>query len=89
MHNLHKVVESKPEGHRTRGASRPAGRGRTNFLALVFAAVPLTTGACGDFPSTCEIGACGCSPENSHEVRTCECPAGHCYDPAFGCIIGL
>jgi hypothetical protein len=48
MHHLSKVVESKPEGHRTRGASRPAGRGRTNFLALVFAAVTLTTGACGD-----------------------------------------
>ncbi|MDD1664773.1 MAG: hypothetical protein LUQ32_05420 [Methanomicrobiales archaeon] len=34
----------------------------------------------GDFPSSCLIGACGCSPENSHAVKTCTCPAGTCFN---------
>ncbi len=33
-----------------------------------------------DFPNTCLIGACGCSPGNSHEIKTCECPEGKCFD---------
>lgn len=34
----------------------------------------------GDFPNTCVIGACGCSPTNSHEVKVCDCPAEKCFD---------
>lgn len=34
----------------------------------------------GDFPNSCLIGACGCSPLNSHSVKTCECPTGQCFD---------
>lgn len=34
----------------------------------------------GDFPNSCLIGACGCSPENSHSVKFCECPEGKCWD---------
>jgi len=33
-----------------------------------------------DFPNNCLIGACGCSPDNSHEVKVCECPEGKCFD---------
>jgi hypothetical protein len=33
-----------------------------------------------DFPNSCMIGACGCSPENSHSVKICECPEGKCFD---------
>ena len=33
-----------------------------------------------DFPNTCLIGACGCSAENSHEVSTCECGEGKCFN---------
>lgn len=33
-----------------------------------------------DFPNTCLIGACGCSAENSHAVKTCDCPAGSCFN---------
>jgi len=29
-----------------------------------------------DFPNSCAIGACGCSPENSHEVKICDCGDG-------------
>jgi len=34
----------------------------------------------GDFPNTCAIGACGCPPDASHEVRTCNCLADSCFD---------
>ena len=34
----------------------------------------------GDFPNTCLIGACGCSPENSHNVSVCSCGDGKCFD---------
>ncbi len=37
-------------------------------------------GSTGDFPNTCNIGACGCGPSASHEVRVCECGAGTCFD---------
>lgn len=33
-----------------------------------------------DFPNSCLIGACGCSPENSHSVKGCDCGEGKCFD---------
>jgi magnesium-transporting ATPase (P-type) len=33
-----------------------------------------------DFPNLCLIGACGCAPDQSHEVKICECPEGKCFD---------
>lgn len=33
-----------------------------------------------DFPNLCLIGACGCSAENSHEIKTCDCGEGKCFD---------
>ena len=42
------------------------------------------TGTCcqssGDFPNSCLIGACGCAPAASHQVKTCSCGAGKCFD---------
>lgn len=42
------------------------------------------TGLCcasvGDFPNTCSIGSCGCSPASSHEVKTCDCGPNRCFD---------
>lgn len=42
------------------------------------------TGMCcksvGDFPDTCAVGACACPPDNSHEVKICDCGEGRCYD---------
>lgn len=44
----------------------------------------VVTGSCcqssGDFPNSCAIGACGCSLDNSHEVKVCECEPGACFD---------
>jgi hypothetical protein len=34
----------------------------------------------GDFPNLCLVGACGCSPENSHEVKICDCGTGKCFN---------
>jgi predicted outer membrane repeat protein len=43
----------------------------------------VTTATCcasaGDFPDTCAIGACGCSPDASHDVRVCNCGTG-CFN---------
>jgi hypothetical protein len=33
-----------------------------------------------EFPNTCSIGACGCSLENSKEIRTCNCGEDKCWD---------
>jgi hypothetical protein len=38
-----------------------------------------------DFPNSCLIGACGCSQENSHEIKVCECPEDKCFDGS-GCV---
>jgi hypothetical protein len=40
----------------------------------------LCCAATGDFPDTCAVGACGCSPDNSHTVKLCQCPQGKCFD---------
>jgi len=40
----------------------------------------LCCGAVSDFPDTCAIGACGCAPEDSHDVMVCNCPEGGCFD---------
>ena len=34
----------------------------------------------GDFPDLCAVGPCGCAPENSHEVKTCDCGTNKCFD---------
>ncbi len=33
-----------------------------------------------DFPNNCLVGACGCSPTNSHQVKICDCGEGKCFD---------
>lgn len=36
--------------------------------------------ATNDFPNLCLVGPCGCSPENSHEVKICDCGDGECFN---------
>jgi hypothetical protein len=49
-----------------------------------------TTASCckstQDFPNTCLRGPCGCSPENSHDVKVCQCPSGKCFD-GTNCVV--
>jgi len=35
------------------------------------------------FPNTCLIGACGCSPENSHQIQICDCGSDKCFDGQY------
>ena len=32
------------------------------------------------FPNTCLTGACGCAPQGSHQVMTCDCSGENCWD---------
>ncbi|NYZ76090.1 serpin family protein [Candidatus Micrarchaeota archaeon] len=58
--------------------------------ACIIAGGNVTTQLCcksvGDFPNTCSIGACGCSPENSHEVKVCDCGQYCWYSYKSQCI---
>jgi hypothetical protein len=40
----------------------------------------LCCGSTSDFPNNCLIGACGCSPSSSHEVKTCNCGDNKCFN---------
>lgn len=33
-----------------------------------------------NFPNSCLIGSCGCSPSNSHQIKTCNCEEGKCFN---------
>ncbi|MFH0987372.1 MAG: hypothetical protein V1841_00545 [Patescibacteria group bacterium] len=33
-----------------------------------------------DFPNTCTIDACGCSADNSHQVKICNCGTDKCFN---------
>lgn len=33
-----------------------------------------------DFPNLCLIGPCGCGPQNSHQIKTCDCGPGECFN---------
>ncbi|MEO8606110.1 MAG: hypothetical protein ABI629_26300 [bacterium] len=51
--------------------------------ACVDAGGIVTSGSCcssaSDFPNTCGLGICGCSPSSSRQLRLCECPTGQCW----------
>lgn len=33
-----------------------------------------------DFPNLCLVGPCGCAPENSHQIKVCDCGTGRCFN---------
>ena len=59
------VVSQAEEGCRASGGT--AGEG-------------LCCASVDDFPNTCVVGACACSAEFSHAVKTCTCPARTCFN---------
>lgn len=36
--------------------------------------------ATGDFPNLCLVGPCTCAPENSHQVKVCDCGPDKCFN---------
>jgi hypothetical protein len=38
-----------------------------------------------DYPNLCLIGPCGCSLENSHQVKICDCGEGTCFN-GIACV---
>ncbi len=43
----------------------------------------ITSSCCksaSELPNSCLIGACGCSPDNSHQVKVCDCGTGKCFN---------
>lgn len=78
------MAESSVDGS-TRGAD-----GSTALAALCVAtggtiSMAPCCGTAPDFPDTCRVGACGCSPANSKSTPTCVCPAGSCFTRETGC----
>jgi len=57
---------------------------RQKELACMNSGGTIKTSLCcksaSDFPNSCLIGACGCAPGSSHEVKICDCPEGKCFD---------
>ena len=48
-----------------------------------------TASCCGSidaFPNTCTLGSCGCSPVASHQVKSCDCGTGKCFD-GNSCVV--
>lgn len=48
-----------------------------------------TSSCCGSvnaFPNTCTIGSCGCSPQSSHNVKSCNCGQGKCFN-GTACVV--
>jgi hypothetical protein len=44
----------------------------------------VTTMSCcnstSDFPNLCLIGACGCAPGSSHQIKVCDCGTAKCFN---------
>jgi len=44
----------------------------------------ITTSSCcksvSELPNLCVIGACGCAPDNSRQVKVCDCGTGKCFN---------
>lgn len=42
--------------------------------------ISLCCASVSDFPNLCLIGACGCSPTDSHQVKVCDCGTNKCFN---------
>ena len=76
-----KIVKEKPEEEPEEEPEEPE---QDLEELCVNATGNVTTSLCclstEDFPNTCLIGPCACSPENSHEVKICDCGEGKCWN---------
>ncbi|MFA5878241.1 MAG: DUF5667 domain-containing protein [Candidatus Staskawiczbacteria bacterium] len=75
---LSKIEEIKAKGDYIIGGKKKKENGCTNSGGTIVSGFCCASAT--DFPSSCAIGACGCSLENSHEVKTCDCGQDRCFD---------
>ena len=47
----------------------------------------LCCNAVKDFPNLCLMGACGCAPGDSHQIRVCDCGTDSCFN-GTACVVG-
>jgi hypothetical protein len=80
------VNEAKPETPRAKHQEAAGGaEGKKSAEASCIesggtVATALCCTSTADFPNSCLIGACGCGPEDSHEVETCDCGESKCFN---------
>jgi hypothetical protein len=91
------IGSTGPGGQAGSGGSSGAGGSSTSDAGANLAELCSTTGgtissqsccasdSISDFPDSCAVGACSCSPTSSKMVNTCACKAGTCFDHALGC----
>ncbi|MFA5080733.1 MAG: hypothetical protein WC472_03910 [Candidatus Paceibacterota bacterium] len=53
-----------------KGCIASGGKASTRFCCL----------SSNDFPNFCVMGACGCSPTNSKQIKVCECEKSKCFN---------
>ncbi|PIR72356.1 MAG: hypothetical protein COU42_01690 [Candidatus Nealsonbacteria bacterium CG10_big_fil_rev_8_21_14_0_10_36_24] len=87
--NLEKAPEAAKKGlenaieNSSKVIEKVGGRIRKEKLCIDSGGTASTSLCCkevSDFPNLCLIGACGCSPENSHEIKTCDCGEEKCFN---------
>ncbi len=68
----------------TGGAGATAENLTANERACANSGGNVSTSMCcksaSDFPNTCLIGACGCAPDYSHEIKVCDCGPDKCFN---------
>jgi hypothetical protein len=80
------LTESEtPKNHQVQEpAGEPANELSEEERGCINSGGTVTTASCcqsaGDFPDNCAIGACGCAPEHSHEVKYCGCGEEECFN---------
>jgi len=74
----------------TSDATFSINKGTTTEQACISLGGTVETSLCCnstmDFPNSCLIGACGCSPTNSHQVKICNCGKGKCFNGST-CVV--
>jgi len=63
--------ETEEPRDRTGEACVNSGGAITTFLCCM---------STGDYPNLCLIGPCGCSPDNSHQIKICDCGTEKCFN---------
>ncbi len=89
------IGSTGPGGQSGTGGSSGAGGSSTSDADASLADLCSTSGgtiagqlccsSASDFPDSCMIGACSCSPASSKTISTCVCKIGSCFDRTAGC----